>query len=170
MPFDLCNNAAQDWYHRDPAFSASMLSSLEQQNGQAIRAAERTNFGYGRRTFDAQGRLYEPSASQEKRDPLRETAATGSGRDDTLLSLNTLQNTVVTEEDLSGKSLAALSLSYNAIYAAHGYVFKKASLQQAFGHAAWYHPNPAFRETDMTSTERANLETIRSYERSRFGY
>ena len=155
---------AQNWYHPDPGFSPSMLTSTEQQNVQAIRAAERTNFNYGRNSFDEQGRTY------EQRDPLRETAAPGSGLDDTLLDLNTLQSTVITNQDLTDKSLAALSISYNAIYAAHGYMFKKASLQRLFNHAAWYHPNPAFRESDLTSMERANLQTIRSYEHSRFGY
>ena len=154
----------QDWYHPDPAFSASMLTSTEQKNVQTIRAAERANFGYGRHLFDEQGRSY------EQRDPLRETASPDSGLDDTLLDLNTLQHTAITSQDLSDKSLAALSISYNAVYAAHGYVFKKASLQRLFNNASWYHPNLAFRETDLTSTERANLQTIRSYERSRFGY
>ncbi len=161
---------AQSWYHSDPAFNHTMLTNREQQNGQTIRAAERANFDYGRHMFDEQGRPYEQSHPHEHRDPLRETAAPGSGLDDTLIDLNTLQNTVIASQDLTGKSLAALSISYNAIYAAHGYVFKKASLQQLFSHAAWYHPNPAFRETDLTFTERANLQTIRSYERSRFGY
>ena len=155
---------AQSWYHPDPAFSASMLTSTEQKNVQTIRAAERANFGYGRHLFDEQGRSY------EQRDPLRETASPGSGLDDTLLDLNTLQHTAITRQDLGDKSLAALSISYNAVYAAHGYVFKKVSLQRLFDNASWYHPNPAFRETDLTSTERANLQTIRSYERSRFGY
>lgn len=155
---------AQDWYHSDPVFSPSMLTSTEQKNVQTIRAAERANFGYGRNSFDEQGRSY------EQRDPLRETALLGSGLDDTLLDLNTLQHTAITSQDLTDKSLAALSISYNAVYAAHGYVFKKASLQQLFNHAAWYHPNPAFRETDITPMERANLQIIRSYEHSRFGY
>jgi uncharacterized membrane protein len=155
---------AQDWYHPDPAFSSIMLTSTEQQNVQTLRAAERANFSYGRNSFDEQGRSY------EQRDPLRETAAPGSGLNDTQLDLNTLQHTVLTNQDLTDKSLAALSISYNAIYAAHGYVFKKASLQRLFSHAAWYHPNPAFQETDLTPTEKANLQTIRSYEHSRFSY
>ena len=155
---------AQDWYHPDTAFSPSMLTRAEQQNVQTIRAAERANFSYGRNSFDKQGRSY------EQRDPLQETAAPGSGLNDTLLDLNTLQHTVLTDQDLTDKSLAALSISYNAIYAAHGYVFKKTSLQQVFGRAAWYHPNSAFQETDLTPTEKANLQTIRHYEHRRFGY
>ena len=161
---------AQDWYHPDPAFSPSALTSTEQQNVQTIRAAERANFGYGRKSFDEQGRSYEQQDAHEQRDPLGETAAPGSGLNDSLLNLDTLQHTVITDQDLTDKSLAALSISYNAVYAAHGYVFKKASLQRLFSHAAWYHPNPAFRETDFTPIEQANLQTIRSYERSRFAY
>ena len=156
---------AQSWYHPDPRFSESRLSPTEATNAQAIRAAERRQFGYGKKTFDEQGRFY-----QQDRDPVTEVAAPESGLSDSLLSMDSLQNHIITDEDLSDKSLAALSISYNAIYAAHGYIFKRASLAQAFGRAAWYHPNPAFRESDLTVTERANLQAIRSYERSRFGY
>lgn len=103
-------------------------------------------------------------------DYLAETAPTGSGLSDRVLRLSILQNLRVTDSDLNGRSLAALSISYNAIYAAHGYVFQRKSLQRLFGQMSWYHQNPAFAESDLTETEKANLKTIRAYERIRFGY
>ena len=87
-----------------------------------------------------------------------------------MMDLDTLQHRLVTPEDLAGKSLAGLSLSYNAIYAAHGYVFQRATFRHAFESTRWYRPNPAFQESDLDSTERANLKTIRAYERTRYGY
>ncbi len=92
------------------------------------------------------------------------------GLNDRVLSLDRLQDSRLTDRDLEGKSLSALSISYNAIYAAHGYVFQRKSLQRIFGPMPWYHPNPAFAESDLTETERANLQTIRAFERKRFGF
>lgn len=154
---------AQPWYHPNAAFSSADLSTTEQQNAQTLRAAERS-FGYGLTSFDAQGQPY------QQRDPLKATAASGSGQNNQMIDLDTLQHRLVTPEDLADKSLAGLSLSYNAIYAAHGYVFQRASLRHAFESTRWYRPNPAFQESNLDSTERANLKTIRAYERTRYGY
>ncbi len=156
---------SQPWYHPASNFTEAMLSDVERANAQTIRAMERSHFNYGRHSFDEQGQYY-----QAARDPLKETAAPGSGQTDQLLDLDTLQHRIVTDEDLSGRSLAALSISYNAIYAAHGYVFKRPSLQQLFSRLRWYTPNPGFREQDLSSIEQANLKTIRGYERTHFGF
>ena len=152
---------AQTWYVPNSAFTEASLSPREQKNVQTIRTAEHLQFKYG------------PPVSlgaTSGRDPLLETSASGSGVSDRVLSLATLQNTHVTDADLDGKSLSALSISYNAIYAAHGYVFERKSLQNLFGSVSWYHPNPAFAESDLTATEKANLLTIRAFERQKFGY
>lgn len=155
---------AQLWYHPNTSFTSADLSATEQQNAQTLRAAEHSRFGYGHATFDAQGQPY------QQRDPLKETTTSGSEQNDQMLDLDTLQHRLVTPEDLADKSLASLSLSYNAIYAAHGYVFQRASLRHVFESTRWYRPNPAFKESDLDSTEQANLKTIRAYERTRYGY
>lgn len=124
----------------------------------------------GNRTTSDKPILLPQSASSEEHDPLKETAARGSGLTDQLLDSDTLQHRIISGEDLSGRSLSALSISYNAIYAAHGYVFKRSSLQQLFSQAHWYRPNPAFREQDLSEVEKANLKTIREYERTHYGY
>lgn len=104
------------------------------------------------------------------RDPVSEVATSGSSLSDRPLKRSVLQNTVVTEDELTGKSLAALSISYNTIYAAHGYIFKRRSLQGVFDQMSWYHPNPSFAETDISQTERTNLKTIRDLERKEYHY
>lgn len=152
---------AQPWYHPNPAFSVEDLSTLEKQNVETIRASEHARFGYG-----------PPIATglSSARDPLKETARPGSGLRDHIFSLNTLHNVRLTDSDLEGESLAALSISYNAIYATHGYIFHRDSLRRIFSQMSWYHPNPAFAESDLTETEKANLQTIRAFERKRFGF
>ncbi len=109
-------------------------------------------------------------SSDSARDPVSETAALGSGLSDRPLKLNLLRNATLTESDLRGKSLAALSVSYNTIYAVHGYIFKRKSLQNTFNKMSWYHPNSSFAETDINRRERQNLATIRSYERKVYHY
>lgn len=104
------------------------------------------------------------------RDPLSAVAGAGSGLSDDPLGRNILKNREVTEGDLKGKSLSALSISYNTIYAVHGYLFKRKSLKNTFSEKSWYHPNPAFSEADLTPMEQANLKTIRDFERTQFGY
>lgn len=152
---------AQPWYHPDPAFTAAALSRVERENVQTIRAAEHARFGYGPPVTMGLG---------AGRDPVAETAAAGSGLSDRILSLDRLQNSRLTDADLEGRSLAALSVSYNAIYAVHGYVFQRRSLQRVFSPMPWYHPDPSFVESRLTTTEKANLQTIRAFERKRFSY
>ena len=110
------------------------------------------------------------AVTNSNRDPLSEVAPSGSGLSDQPLKRGTLENTIVTENDLTGKSLAALSISYNTIYAVHGYVFQRRSLQRVFDKLPWYHPNPAFAEADLNQLERNNLKTIRDFERKEYHY
>lgn len=108
--------------------------------------------------------------SDAVRDPVSGVAAPGSGLSDRPLRRNVLESTKLTESDLTGKSLAALSVSYNTIYAVHGYIFKRRSLQHTFDRMPWYHPNPSFAEMDLNQLERSNLKTIRDYERKEYHY
>ena len=156
---------AQAWYRPNAGFTEATLSTTEQANAQSIRAMERSHFGYGRHSFDENGNFYQTS-----RDPLQETVAHGLGQTDDLISMEALQHKLITNEDMSGRSLAALSASYNAIYAVHGYVFKRPSLQRLFNQAAWYRPNSSFHEQNLSGVEQANLKIIRAYERTRYGY
>ena len=107
---------------------------------------------------------------EASRDATSEVGGLGSGLSDRPIKRSILESRAVTEADMAGKSLAALSLSYNTIYAVHGYVFKRSSLKSAFEKLSWYHPNPGFAETDLTALESSNLKTIRDYERKEYHY
>jgi hypothetical protein len=52
----------------------------------------------------------------------------------------------------------------NEIYARHGRPFKDPELRGYFGSFDWYHPDPAFAETSLSPTERANAELIQRME------
>lgn len=153
------------WYRRGAKVSEDDLSDLERCNLQTIRSVELVRFRYGARTWDRDGRAYGTA-----RDPLAEYAPPDSGLSDDPLALDTLQNREVTDQDLADRSLRALSLSYNAIYAAHNAPFRRPSLQRYFRGQAGYTPDPAFRVSSFSPTEAANLKAIRDYERSRFGF
>jgi hypothetical protein len=56
----------------------------------------------------------------------------------------------------------------NEIYARHGRRFRDPMLQRYFASFAWYKPNDAFRESDLSETERLNAELISQYEHGRF--
>ena len=107
---------------------------------------------------------------ESSHDATSEVTTSGSGLSDRPIKRSVLESRAVTKDDMAGKSLAALSLSYNTIYAVHGYIFKRQSLKSAFENLSWYHPNPGFAETDLTALETSNLKTIRDYERKEYHY
>lgn len=51
------------------------------------------------------------------------------------------------------------------IYARHGKIFKTKWLQDYFSSLPWYTPNPDFRDSMLSATERKNIATIRAYEK-----
>jgi hypothetical protein len=56
----------------------------------------------------------------------------------------------------------------NEIYARHGRRFQDPALQRYFASFSWYKPNDAFRENQLTDTERRNAELISQYEHGKF--
>jgi len=60
----------------------------------------------------------------------------------------------------TGLDCRALLYARNCIYAAFGNVFKRAEWKQKFEHAAWYVPDPAFREDAFTDVARANVAAL----------
>ena len=73
---------------------------------------------------------------------------------------------LVTLDDLRGLSKEDVSLMRNEIYARHGYIFQSKELKEYFESKSWYTPNPNFSESDFSSTEKKNKETIIAYEKS----
>ena len=56
----------------------------------------------------------------------------------------------------------------NEIFARHGRRFKDPALQHYFASFSWYHPNDAFRESQLSSVERQNAALISQYEHGKF--
>lgn len=55
----------------------------------------------------------------------------------------------------------AADYARNCIYAAYGYSFKKDVWKKAFGSEPWYKPDPAFKNTAMSSTAMANVAELK---------
>jgi hypothetical protein len=56
----------------------------------------------------------------------------------------------------------------NEIYARHGRRFQDPKLQRYFASFAWYKPSDAFRESQLSETERSNAALISQYEHGKF--
>ena len=56
----------------------------------------------------------------------------------------------------------------NEIFARHGRRFKDPTLQRYFASFSWYHPNDAFRESQLSDVERQNAALISQYEHGKF--
>lgn len=75
-----------------------------------------------------------------------------------------LSNYRVSYSDIAGKSSSELRIMRNYIYARHGYRFKSRDLHQYFAQYPWYSPlyNDVYGR--LNSTEKANVQFIKSYE------
>ncbi len=67
--------------------------------------------------------------------------------------------------DIAGFSALNLKILRNAIYARHGRSFNTPALQRYFNRQPWYRPRPDYRDSDLTSADRANLRLIMAAER-----
>ena len=74
---------------------------------------------------------------------------------------NWLREREVSEYDLDGLSVDELQVLFNAIYAMHGYKFKKTDLYNYFSQYDWYHPRSSNVERELSSLERRNVKTIK---------
>ncbi|NLI76441.1 MAG: YARHG domain-containing protein [Candidatus Riflebacteria bacterium] len=86
--------------------------------------------------------------------------ATGSG---SAAGFPDLAAVDLAEADLRAKPARELDLLRNSLYARHGYIFKKADLQQVFAGQPWYRPvqaDAAVVEKAFSARERRNLDLI----------
>ena len=74
------------------------------------------------------------------------------------------ENRNITEQMLRGLSLHELRLLRNEVYARHGRVFRAQWLQQYFDTQPWYTIDENFKDESLTGSDKANVETIVSYE------
>lgn len=86
------------------------------------------------------------------------------GSDPRFQEFDYLQSLRLTPADLQGLGTNELRVLRNAIFAMHGYRFKSADLQQYFGQFDWYMPQYSDVTNQLNSTEKHNIELIKSYE------
>jgi hypothetical protein len=72
---------------------------------------------------------------------------------------------IVTEDQLYDFSKEEVALIRNEIFARHGYVFKNPKYKEYFGSKSWYQPNKNFSDKVFNAIEKANIETIKRYEK-----
>ena len=76
----------------------------------------------------------------------------------------------ISSSDLSGLSKDTVQAIRNEIYARHGYAFSTSRWQNYFASKTWYHRDSSCTEDTvnarLSSLERANIDTIVSYEES----
>lgn len=71
---------------------------------------------------------------------------------------------LLTYADIEGLSKEEIAYARNEIYARHGYVFQKQKYRDYFGSKSWYKPNPDFKESDLSETEKENVDFLLQYE------
>lgn len=88
---------------------------------------------------------------------------------DTALGDNHLWPTdtkAITADDLSQLTQTEVAAVRNEIYARHGYPFTTEEWTDFFSTASWYQVNSAYSNDLLNATEKANVETILSFEES----
>ena len=76
----------------------------------------------------------------------------------------------ITYGDLDGLDRDTVALMRNELYARHGYIFNKDEYKNYFGSKSWYVPMYSDQNTVVSmfsDIERANLNTLMSYEEDR---
>ena len=75
---------------------------------------------------------------------------------------------LLTPDELRGLAPEDARRLRNEIFARHGRRFRDRGLQRYFAGFAWYRPNDAFGESQLSDTERRNAELISQYESGKF--
>jgi hypothetical protein len=71
---------------------------------------------------------------------------------------------IIKEIELTSLTPWQLKVARNEIYARHGRSFKSQDLTCYFQKQSWYRLDPSFIDTDLTSIEKQNVQTILNYE------
>lgn len=95
---------------------------------------------------------------------LREKKGNASVDDSDLPNYDWLSNRYVTYDDIRGLSGSKLRIMRNYIFARHGYKFKSSDLQKYFAQYSWYEPRYNDVYSSLSSTEKHNVDFIKSYE------
>lgn len=71
---------------------------------------------------------------------------------------------IVTEDDLKDKTTEELRIMRNEIFARHGHTFKSDELKNYFNSQAWYKSTIADATSQLTETEKKNVDFIKLFE------
>jgi YARHG domain len=77
------------------------------------------------------------------------------------------QDKLLSDTMLAHVRLYDLRILRNEVFARHGRRFQTPWLAEYFAEQPWYKPNPAFRESDISEVEKANLKLIAAVEARR---
>ena len=72
---------------------------------------------------------------------------------------------MIGSSDLRRFDKAALQRLRNAVYARHGRIFDREDLRQYFSSKPWYTPRPDYLDTDLTLSDKANVNLILAAEK-----
>ncbi len=160
------------WYRRDESFGAARLSVIEQQNLDTVTLALTRQLG--RAVSPGMMHLFAKT-------PLTEQTLAGVSLADLRLRANIALITrregrlhevlglrLLTPDELRGLAPEDARRLRNEIFARHGRRFRDRGLQRYFAGFAWYRPNDAFGESQLSDTERRNAELISQYESGKF--
>lgn len=75
-----------------------------------------------------------------------------------------VRGTPLDESDLATLSREEMRRLRNAVYARHGRTFDSVDLQRYFDSRPWYKPRYDYNESDLTQTDRANIQLIQTIE------
>lgn len=147
---------SKSWYVPNPSYSDSDLSDIERENADYIKkyitehfetTTQPTTQAPAQTVIVQQQPVYTP---------------TYSGDSSQIIPDSSYRK--LTRSELSGYSTSTLALIRNEIYARNGYVFQKEQYKNYFGAKTWYSPNPSFNESWLNSTEKYNIQLIKSME------
>ncbi len=147
---------SKSWYVPNPSYSDSELSDLEKENADYIK--KYINEHYETTTQPTTQAPAQPVIIQQ---PANNTP-TYSGDSSQIIPDSSYRK--LTKSELAGYSSSTLALIRNEIYARNGYVFQKEYYRNYFGAKSWYSPNPSFNESWLNSTEKYNVQLIKSME------
>ena len=74
------------------------------------------------------------------------------------------EHRTISEQMLNGLSLHELRLLRNEIYARHGRIFRTDWLSQYFWNQPWYTSDENFKDEELSTNDKLNVETIVKYE------
>lgn len=131
------------WYVPDKNYSDSLMNAMEKANLATIVQYEK-DMGW------------------------RDTDAPASGSGYTALSGFLWPTDVyyISDDDLSAYSQSQIAVIRNEIYARHGYVFQTEKWRNYFAQFSWYAINDQYSDSLLSEIERANLDTIVTYEQA----